>query len=256
MNTSPAPPVTESPPSGVAVVIGASGGIGSAILETLASDATFSQIVAVSRLDRPVGSSHKVDSIIWCTTDHSEMSIRSICNRISELNQPVSNVFIATGVLHGEGWGPEKRVEALDPERMHHLFQVNAVIPSLWIKMLTALFNPTSQCVIAVLSARIGSIQDNKSGGWYSYRASKAALNMILKTAAVEYARRFKHIRLLAFHPGTTDTRLSQPFQASVPSEKLFSPEFVAGALMKVIQLPYPDGNLRFIDWAGEEVVW
>jgi NAD(P)-dependent dehydrogenase (short-subunit alcohol dehydrogenase family) len=110
--------------------------------------------------------------------------------------------------------------------------------------------------VVAVLSARVGSIGDNRLGGWYGYRASKAALNMFLQTAAVEYARRARRVKLLAFHPGTTDTALSAPFQKNVAAGKLFTPDFVAQRLLGLMDAAEPDGRLGFLDWAGKTVPW
>jgi len=139
---------------------------------------------------------------------------------------------------------------------MHRVFHVNTIIPSLWIKAINQIFGSSSSCDVTALSARVGSIQDNRSGGWYAYRASKSALVMVMKTAAIEYARRFKRIRFLVFHPGLTDTSLSKPYQTSVPPEPLFSPDYVAKSLMRVLQKPNDGYNIRFRDWAGKEVVW
>ncbi|MBX2868541.1 MAG: SDR family NAD(P)-dependent oxidoreductase [Acidiferrobacterales bacterium] len=241
----------------IAIVIGASGGIGSAICRQLLSDASLGRVVAVSRSeassDFPLNGDRPV---IWYQTDHSEFSIEQICGSIAELKQSVSQIYIATGTLHGKDYSPEKRIESLEENTMQQIFQINTIIPALWLKTLTGLFSKNSDCVITVLSARIGSISDNRSGGWYSYRASKAALNMILKTTAIEYTRRFPKIKLNAFHPGTTDTALSKPFQSSVPAEKLFTPDYVAKRLMRVVNKPFEQCNIRFIDWAGEEVIW
>jgi NAD(P)-dependent dehydrogenase (short-subunit alcohol dehydrogenase family) len=112
------------------------------------------------------------------------------------------------------------------------------------------------ECVVSVFSARIGSIDDNRSGGWYAYRASKAALNMLLKTAAIECARRAGNVKLIAFHPGTTDTALSRPFHASVPKDALFTPRFVARHLVDIMKQQHVDGELSFVDWKNESIVW
>ncbi|HBO11481.1 MAG TPA: short-chain dehydrogenase, partial [Halieaceae bacterium] len=109
---------------------------------------------------------------------------------------------------------------------------------------------------VAVLSARVGSIGDNRLGGWYGYRASKAALNMLLRSAAVELGRRAPSVALLAFHPGTTDTALSKPFQARVPADKLFPPARVADALLARMDAARADGELHFVDYAGEPIPW
>ena len=139
---------------------------------------------------------------------------------------------------------------------MHEVFQANVVVPSLWIGAIPHLLRPDADCVVAVLSARVGSITDNRLGGWYSYRASKAALNMVLKSASVEFARRFPGVKLLAFHPGTTDTKLSQPFQRGVPPNKLFTPDFVAGRLSGLMDRLKPEGQLSYLAWDGSKIEW
>jgi NAD(P)-dependent dehydrogenase (short-subunit alcohol dehydrogenase family) len=110
--------------------------------------------------------------------------------------------------------------------------------------------------VVVALSARVGSIGDNRLGGWYAYRASKSALNMMLKTVSVEYARRVKNVKLISFHPGTTDTALSKPFQASVPKQNLFSTAFVADCLMGIMDEAEVDGQLSYVDWNGKAIAW
>ena len=111
-------------------------------------------------------------------------------------------------------------------------------------------------CQLIIFSARVGSIKDNHAGGWYSYRASKAALNMLLKTTAIEYARRAKQVKLIAFHPVTTDTPLSRPYSANVPEDKLFSPDFVADRLFEILKNLPADGELSFVDWQGKSIKW
>ena len=106
------------------------------------------------------------------------------------------------------------------------------------------------------MSARVGSISDNRLGGWYSYRASKCALNMLLKTSAIELNRKHKNVKLISFHPGTTDTKLSRPFQSSVSRDKLFTPDFVATKLMDLMRKTDVDGELAYLDWAGAPIDW
>jgi len=139
---------------------------------------------------------------------------------------------------------------------MLRVLDTNTVVPALWLAGLVEPLRRSSGCVVAVLSARVGSIADNRLGGWYSYRASKAALNMVLQTAAVEYRRRARRVRLLAFHPGTTDTPLSVPFQRNVPEDKLFTPAFVAAQLLQIMDEREGEGEVEFVDWAGKAVPW
>jgi NAD(P)-dependent dehydrogenase (short-subunit alcohol dehydrogenase family) len=113
-----------------------------------------------------------------------------------------------------------------------------------------------NNCILIALSARVGSIGDNKLGGWYAYRASKSALNMVMKTAAIEYSRRAKNVKLIALHPGTTDTNLSKPFQKRVAEDKLFTPSFVAKQVTEIMNHASVDGQLSFLDWAGKSIDW
>ena len=133
---------------------------------------------------------------------------------------------------------------------------VNFIPPSLWIKHAVKLLAPKCLTSFTVLSARVGSISDNQLGGWYGYRASKAALNMMLKTAQVEYRRRLPESGLVAYHPGTVDTQLSKPFQANVKPEKLFTPEFTAQALWRELDTLSVEKAPYYIDWQGKTISW
>lgn len=188
-------------------------------------------------------------------SDYSENSISEAVNKISnESNCPITRVFICHGVLHTDNIEPEKRLEDLDVESFLHVITSNTLTPLLWIKALTPKITQKNHCKIAVFSARVGSISDNKLGGWYSYRASKAALNMVLKTAAIELARRAKNIKIISFHPGTTDTELSKPFQKNVPDGKLFTCEFVAKQLLSIMENTSINGELSYLDWQGKDI--
>ena len=133
---------------------------------------------------------------------------------------------------------------------------MNTFLPALWLKTLAPLLRSKEVCRIALLSARVGSISDNRAGGWYSYRASKAALNMLIQSAAIEFARRAKNVKLLAFHPGTVDTPLSAPFQHNVPDGKLFTPEYVAHQLLDLLTALPADGRASYLDYAGKPIAW
>jgi NAD(P)-dependent dehydrogenase (short-subunit alcohol dehydrogenase family) len=150
----------------------------------------------------------------------------------------------------------EKRIEDIDAGQMAELLHINSILPALWLQALLPVLKSSPRCILTVFSARVGSISDNHKGGWYSYRASKAALNMIVRTAAIEYARRAPGIKLLAFHPGTVDTLLSRPFQKNVAAEKLFTPEFVAQQLLTICAALPLDAEASYLDWAGEPITW
>jgi len=145
-------------------------------------------------------------------------------------------VIVATGLLHDDHLQPEKRMADLDPQRLARSFQVNAIGPALVLKHFGARLPRDGKSVIAVLTARVGSISDNRLGGWYGYRAAKAAANQFVRTAAVEIAARRSQAICVALHPGTVDTALSAPFQKGVAPAKLFTPDHAAERLLTVIE--------------------
>lgn len=252
-----------------ALVIGASSGIAKALITQLRHECP---VIAISRrLGHDVDPKHHGrgeaihspsrhhsghHSLEYYRCDNSDSAIAGIIATLMSRQVRVTRVYIFNGVLHQAGLSPEKRLEEISAESMQTLFHINSVIPMLWLKHLLPLVKGQTPCVVTVLSARIASISDNRLGGWYSYRASKAALNMLLQTAAVEYARRAKNVALLAFHPGTTDTELSKPFQHNVAKEKLFTTEFVSQRLLKVSTGLAPSSHAYFIDWDGKAISW
>jgi NAD(P)-dependent dehydrogenase (short-subunit alcohol dehydrogenase family) len=244
-----------------AIVIGAGSSIGSALCRRWQQDAAISHVFAVSREPAAEHEQSTHASIHRICCDYSEVSIIEACQTIKTLLDEmqldtISRVCICNGILHNENVWPEKRLEELSISSLLEVFTINSVTPLLWLKSLINLVRTRNDCVITVFNARIGSIGDNRSGGWYSYRASKAALNMLLKTAAIEYSRRAKNVKLISFHPGTTDTALSRPFQGSVKKENLFTPDFVAEHLVHIMNKQNVDGELSFIDWENKAIVW
>lgn len=234
-----------------ALVIGAGSAIAQALISELLQTTT-SRVIAVSRSPLSLHSNF-VDTQLC---DYSETGIAQTIARLEPVAASLCYVFICNGILHTPGHQPEKRLEDLEPDALTHLFQVNAVLPALWLKYLLPVLRQNTRCVLTVLSARVGSISDNHKGGWYSYRASKAALNMLVRTAAVEYARRAPGIKLVAYHPGTVDTSLSRPFQKNVPPSQLMTPSVAARHLLSVVHSLPADGEASFIDWAGKPVEW
>lgn len=235
-----------------ALVVGASGAIGGAVLQAFSGDARYDRVIAVSRARAP-GAARDTT---WLQTDHSAASLARLAGELDTLDIDLQRVAICTGVLHGAAFKPEKMLEHIDADAMQHVLHVNTVVPALWLQTLAPALRCASECVLAVTSARVGSIADNRMGGWYSYRSSKAALNMVLRSAAIEYARRAPRVKLLAFHPGTTDSALSRPFQRGVPEGKLFSPGFVAERLLSVMDAARPDGELAYVDYNGDNIPW
>ena len=212
----------------VAVVIGASGGIGHAFTTALASDPAFQQVVALSRSGADAGHGRiditDEDSIAACA---AQLRDEGIAPRL---------ILLATGILHdGDALQPEKTWRDIDATALGRAFAVNATGPALVAKHFLPLLPRRERSVFAALSARIGSIEDNRLGGWIAYRASKAALNMIVRTLSVELARRHPAAIIAGLHPGTVDTALSRPFQGNVPDGKLFDPDDAARRLLAVV---------------------
>lgn len=226
-----------------AIVFGASGGIGAAVAAHLRQSGDY-EVVAGCR-------SGSADFQFDLT---DESSIERAAQKIAS-SAPIDFVFIATGLLHrDDGISPEKGWRALDASQMSEVFAVNAVGPALVAKHFLPLLRRDRRVVFAALSARVGSISDNRLGGWHSYRASKAALNMLMKNFALELSRRNPHSIVAALHPGTVDTHLSQPFQRNVAAAKLFAPAACAAALLDVIDGLTPADTGGLFAWDGVRI--
>lgn len=164
-------------------------------------------------------------------------------------------VIVATGILHdGETVQPEKTWRALNATSLEKAFRINTVGPALVAKHFLPLLARRRKSAFAVLSARVGSISDNRLGGWYAYRSSKAALNMLVRTLDIELKRSNPDALCVALHPGTVDSRLSRPFQANVPEGKLFSPDVAARHLLSVLDGLAPEQSGKLFAWNGGEV--
>ena len=168
----------------------------------------------------------------------------------------IKGVYIFNGILHTQDFMPEKALSQFDPQHFEQVLHANTTIPTLIIQQVIANVDKQQSFKIAALSARIGSIGDNGLGGWHSYRASKAALNMMLKNIAIECARTHKGIKLISYHPGTTDSPLSKPFQSNVPSDKLFEQRQSARYFLNVVKAQQFDNTLSYVDWQGAIIPW
>jgi NAD(P)-dependent dehydrogenase (short-subunit alcohol dehydrogenase family) len=242
------------------LIIGANSDIGKAI----AAQVQGSKNTGLILISRDLSHYNSVDVDIKNThvqkiivKDYQPQSIEQAIAQLAIPNHvAITRVFICNGILHNSHIKPEKRLEDFDIEAFNQVITANTITPMLWVQKLIPILAGKLPCKFVVLSARVGSISDNSLGGWYSYRASKAALNMMLKTAAIELARRAKNIKIIAFHPGTTDTPLSKPFQKNVPANKLFSCEFVASQLLKIVETAPLDQRASYIDWQGKAIDW
>lgn len=233
-------------------VVGASGGIGSAVLTALQDHPNVERIFAFSRKGTSELSAPKV---IPAQLDLvQEDSIQAAANRIAEYG-PLHLVFVATGMLHQSNEvQPEKTWGTITPDAMELAFRINSMGPALVAKHFLPLLAKDRKSVFAALSARVGSISDNHLGGWYSYRASKAALNMFLKSFAIELSRRNASALCVGLHPGTVDTSLSEPFQRGVPEGKLFTPDISANHLLEVIDGLTAEDSGKVFAWDGAEI--
>jgi NAD(P)-dependent dehydrogenase (short-subunit alcohol dehydrogenase family) len=232
-------------------VIGASGGIGNAFVQTLASDDNVGDIYAFSRAPIRFGAKNLYGRPLDLT---DETSIEAAADAATA-NSPLDLVIVSSGILHRDSEiRPEKSMREIDPKSLAEVLAVNAIGPALVAKHFLPKLRKGHKTVFAALSARVGSIGDNRLGGWASYRMSKAALNMLLKTASIEQARNRPESIVVALHPGTVQTALSQPFTRRVEPPKLFSPAHSAGKLLQVIDSLGPDDSGGFFAYDRSSV--
>lgn len=230
-------------------VVGASGGIGRAMCRQLNDDARVDAIYAFSRQE--IDAAGKIQ---WFPMDIAdESSIEYAMDAIGDVRFDL--VLVLTGILHsGDQLRPERRLEEVSAGSMARVFAINTIGPALVAKHLLPRLTKGRKTVFAALSARVGSIADNRLGGWVSYRASKAALNQVLRTLSIEHARRWPDSAVVALHPGTVDTPLSRPFTGNTPDDKLFTPERSADYLLDVINGLTKDDTGGFFAWDGSRI--
>lgn len=219
-----------------ALVIGSNGTIGSAICDDLENE------YMVVRLSRE-------------NCDFSEASLENYALQFKEMGS-FSRIICCIGVLHDELVTPEKSLKQIEALKLMHYFQVNSVLPALCIKYFHSLLDKNASSSFACLSAMVGSSTENQLGGWYGYRASKAALNSVIKTASIEINRSNKHACLLAIHPGTTIGDLSAPFAKNVKPGKYYTPEQSAKRILTVMAESTVDQSGSFYNWDGNTIPW
>lgn len=223
-------------------ILGASGAIGSAFITRLREKYPNASLQAFSRHGE-----HQIDY-------SCENSIAAAAE-LAAKKQPLDLIIVANGILHDAKVMPEKSLKDLSADKFHRIFEVNTVTPALIAKYFLPKLNTKRLSIFAALSARVGSISDNQFGGWYAYRASKAALNMIIKNASIEIARSNKQAIIVGLHPGTVDSNLSKPFQSNVADGQLFTPEYSAEKLLGVLDTLTPEQTGKCLAWDGKEVL-
>lgn len=244
------------------LIQGGGRGLGLAMVERLLADDDHGQVIASVRdperakalaaLADDVGAA-RLRVVALDLTD--EDSVRAARERVGEITDRLDLVVTCAGLLHdGDDMRPEKQLADIEPANLARAFAVNASGPLLMIKHFHDLLAHGERAVIASLSARVGSISDNRMGGWYAYRASKAAQNQFTRTAAIELRRRAKHVICVGLHPGTVDTGLSEPFQHNVPDKQLQTPDTAAGHLLDVIANLEVEDSGNVFDWAGKRI--
>ena len=232
-----------------AAVLGATGGIGGAIADDLAACPAVSTVFRLSRsANGPNAEDIRIDL-------EDERSIEDAAAAMRRMAGELHVVIVATGVLHdGHGLQPEKTWRTLNASAMEKAFRINSIGPALVAKHLLPLLPTGRKSVFAALSARVGSMGDNQLGGWYAYRSSKAALNMMIRTLSIELARRNPDALCVGLHPGTVDTRLSRPFQSGVPENRLFSPRLSARRLLSVLDNLTAKDTGGLFAWDGSRI--
>ena len=232
---------------GMALVIGA-GGIGRAVQQSLKQHCPELNVLIGGRRGG-VGIDLTIDL-------EDDQSLTALTESLRRLDQPLRLVFNCSGRLHGPDLRPEKRLQQVSRAQLQEQFAINAMGPILLAKAIEPVLLRDQPFHFASLSARVGSIADNRSGGWYGYRAAKAAQNQLLRCLSIEWRRRWPAATVTLFHPGTTDTALSRPFQAFVEPEKLFTPQRAAEQLVHLLLNQTPEGSGQFLAWDGQVIPW
>ena len=227
----------------IALIIGGTGSIGSAVANELKSK-NFTNIISLSRSSKP-----SLDLL-------DESSIQEAAAFIKKKSKPISLLFDATGILHDEDLNqmPEKTYKNIDFLFMKKNFEINVMGPALIIKHFLPLLDTEQKSIFSTLSAKVGSISDNRYGGWYSYRASKAALNQIIKTTSIELKVKNKNAICVAIHPGTVTSKLSKPFQKN--NLKIQSKEESAKNIVQILENLQLADSGSFLNWDGSEIRW
>jgi NAD(P)-dependent dehydrogenase (short-subunit alcohol dehydrogenase family) len=242
-----------------ALVFGASRGIGLAITRRLLEDSGVQRLFASYRDESSAAELLEINDgrLHTLQADITRFSaLQKLADTIRENGDELDFVVNAAGILHENDLRPEKALSQCRQDNLLRMFEVNSIGPLMLAKAVLPLMPKNRPAHFAVLSAMVGSIGDNRLGGWYGYRASKAALNQFMRTLAVECRRSHPQLCITAIHPGTTDTALSKPFQANVRPGMLYTPGRSAARILNVLGTGTPEQSGRFVNWDGEPIPW
>lgn len=229
-------------------IFGAGGSIGSEFVRSLASNDRVEQVIAYSGSFNQFNNSKVIEHSIDISDENSIKSAAEI------IDQDLDLIIVATGMLHDQEILPEKSLKEISAAKFEKLFKINSIAPAIIAKYFVPKLSKENQSIFAAISARVSSISDNHLGGWYSYRASKSALNMILKNLAIEISRSNKKAIILGLHPGTVDSKLSEPFKRTVPEGKLFSPNYSVQKMLEVVFAAKIEDSGSLIDYSGAKI--
>jgi len=253
------PPAQHSDSSGetATLIVGAGQGIGLGFVRQFLQDDRPQRVYATYRNPQSELLTLTDPRLCCLSMDITqEDQIAAVVEKIRAEVNALHTVVNCVGVLHEGTMQPEKSLRQINADQLLHYFQVNSIGAVLLAKQVQPLLKHGDRAIFATISAKVGSIGDNHLGGWYGYRASKAALNMLMKTTAIEYKRTCPRAIVVTLHPGTTDTQLSQPFQRNVPPEKLFSVDRTVQQLLGVIDRLQESYSGEFFSWNGERLPW
>ena len=240
-----------------ALVVGANGGLGLALTRAMLEDAGLESLRATYR-DRERAAELLAVQEQRLKTNRLDVteseSIQEMAGTLREQGESPDLVIYCAGVLHGKGLQPEKSLAQCDPEDISHVFAINTTAPLMIAKAIIPLLPRRTPTHFAALSAMVGSIGDNRLGGWYSYRASKAALNQFMRTLSIECHRTHPGMCVTSIHPGTTDTPLTRPFQANVEPDRLYTPDQSARRILSVLANSTVEDSGQFVNWDGQPI--
>ena len=231
-------------------ITGVSGALGKAFVNNLAAIDVVETINVFSRSEENFHS----EKIFAHLIDYKNEDEIIEASKISSAKNSLDLVIVANGILHNERVFPEKKISEITEEKFQEVFFVNTILPSIIAKHFIPKLSQNNQSIFAFMTARVGSISDNKLGGWYAYRASKAALNMVIKNLSIEVGRKNKNAVLVGLHPGTVVSNLSKPFQSNVPEKKLFTPDQSVNYLLKILFNLTIEDTGKIFAWNGDEI--